>query len=416
MPMLYNVRQRFEIPDAIDPVAAVDKAFRQIKDKLQLPSDARVAIAVGSRGIHGVVEVVRQVVNWIKSIGADPFILPAMGSHGGATAEGQVDVLRHRGVTARTCGAPIQATMEVVSLGKTTCGIPLFINKLAYDSDGIILVNRIKPHTNFIGKTESGLLKMAAIGLGNQIGAEYYHRLSLMRPQYNVISTAGREIIKKSPFLFGVGMVENQHHRLCDLKIATAEAVEKVEVRQLKLARALLPRLPMDEVDFLVVDEMGKDISGQGIDPNVVGRDCCAYGARREKPRIARIHVRRLTENSVGSAVGIGMADFTLQSLVEKIDVAATTINCLTSCAPEVGKLPLVFETDLDAFAAALMSIRPFTKQDLGIVCIKNTMDLESLYVSERYVAELKNNPIVEIIEPPVDIAFKEGMLASPRW
>lgn len=416
LPTMLKVRQHFDVPRAIDPETAVDSEFERIKDGLTLPDNARVAIGVGSRGISRLADVVRRVVQRLRAIGAEPFIIPAMGSHGGATAEGQIDILRHRGITDETCGAPVRATMAVVSLGRTECDIPLFIDKMANDSDGLVIVNRIKPHTNFIGKTESGLLKMMAIGLGNQTGAEYYHRMSLVRPQYEVISTAGREVIKRSPFLFGVGLVENQRHQLCDLKISGPREVERVESGQLKLARSLMPHLPVDAIDLLIVDEMGKEISGQGIDPNVVGRDCCTYGAVREKPMVGRIHVRKLTEKSAGSAVGIGMADFTLKSFIERIDFEATAINCLTACAPEVGKLPLAFENDLDALAAGLMSIRPFTREDLGLVYIKNTLELEGFYVSERYRHELQGKLNVEIVEKPLFLEFEAGMLTHPHF
>ena len=220
LPSMLKLRQHFDIPPAIDPAQALEREFAGIKDNLTLTRGARVAVGVGSRGISGLAEVVGQVVQCLRSVGAEPFILPAMGSHGGATAQGQIEVLGHRGVTEQSCGAPIRATMEVVSLGATDCGIPLFINRLAFEADGLVLINRIKPHTNFIGPTESGILKMLSIGLGNQAGAEYYHRLSLVRPQYEILSTAGREVMKRTRFLFGAALVENQNHQLCQLRLA----------------------------------------------------------------------------------------------------------------------------------------------------------------------------------------------------
>jgi len=306
LPPMLKIRQLFDIPPAIEPVPALEREFAALKDGLSLPPGAKVAVGVGSRGISNLATVVAGVVRCLRSLGADPFIIPAMGSHGGATAQGQIEVLGHRGVTEETCGAPIRATMEVVSLGETSCGIPLFVNRLAHEADGLVLINRIKPHTNFIGPTESGILKMMSIGLGNQAGAEYYHRLSLVRPQYDILSTAGREAMGRSRFLFGVALVENQNHQLCKLRLAGPERMEQVETELMGLARAILPRLPMEQVDLLIVEEMGKEISGMGIDPNVVGRDVAAYGARREIPKIARIHVRRLSAHTAGSAVGIG--------------------------------------------------------------------------------------------------------------
>jgi hypothetical protein len=414
LPPMLKIRQLFEVPPAIDPAEALQREFTALKDGLHLTPGARVAVGVGSRGISGLAQVVRQVVQGLRSLGAEPFIIPAMGSHGGATAQGQVEVLGHRGITEETCGAPIRASMEVVPLGETDCGIPLYISRLAREADGLVLINRVKPHTNFIGPTESGLLKMMSIGLGNQAGAEYYHRLSLVRPQYEIISTAGREAMARSRFLFGVALVENQRHQLCRLRLAGPENLEAMETELLNLARSLLPRLPMERVDLLIVEEMGKDISGMGIDPNVVGRDVAAYGAKRESPKIARIHVRRLSEHTAGSAVGIGQADSTLRSLVEAIDQPATIINCLTACTPEAGMIPLTYDTDLDAVAAALMTIRPYTARDLGIVYIKNTMELETLYASEAYRESLARNPRVQITDQPWSLEFDQGLLVSP--
>ena len=411
---MLKIRQLFDIPQTIDPAQAMEREFAAMKNTLNLPPGAKVAVGVGSRGISDLATVVAEVVRCLRSLGAEPFILPAMGSHGGATAQGQIQVLCHRGVTEETCGAPILATMEVVSLGETSCGIPLFINRLAHEADGLVLINRIKPHTNFIGPTESGILKMMSIGLGNQAGAEYYHRLSLVRPQYDILSTAGRQAMERSRFLFGVALLENQNHQICGLRLAGPEQMEPVEAEMMLQARALLPRLPMDQVDLLIVEEMGKEISGMGIDPNVVGRDVAAYGAVRESPKIARIHVRRLSEHTAGSAVGIGQADFTLRGLVEQIDQQATIINCLTACTPEAGMIPPTFDTDLDAVAAALMTIRPYTLEDLGIVYIKNTLELEELYASAAYHDALAADPKVEIATEPWALKFDQGMLLSP--
>lgn len=414
LPPMLKIRQLFDIPQAIDPGQALEREFAAMGNGRSLPPGAKVAVGVGSRGISNLATVVAEVVRYLRSLGAEPFILPAMGSHGGATAQGQIQVLGHRGVTEETCGAPIRATMDVVSLGETSCGIPLFVNRLAHEADGLVLINRIKPHTNFIGPTESGILKMMSIGLGNQAGAEYYHRLSLVRPQYDILSTAGRAAMERSRFLFGVALLENQNHQICKLRLAGPEQMEQVEAEMMLQARALLPRLPMDQVDLLIVEEMGKDISGMGIDPNVVGRDVAAYGAVRESPKIARIHVRRLSEHTAGSAVGIGQADFTLRGLVNEIDQQATIINCLTACTPEAGMIPPTFDTDLDAVAAALMTIRPYTLEDLGIVYIKNTLELEELYASAAYHDALAVDPKVKITAEPWALKFDQGMLLSP--
>ena len=415
LPPMFMVRQNFEVPPQLDIAAAMDAEWDRLAPSLGISPAARVAVGVGSRGIDNLALVTRKVVDKLRQVGTEPFVIPAMGSHGGATAAGQIEVLAERGVTEKSVGASIEATMETVFLGTSEEGIPLFLDRLAHDADGIVLINRVKPHTNFIGATESGVMKMLAIGLGNQKGAEHYHRLSLVRSQYEIISAAARALLARSKFLFGVALLENQHHQTCSLMMADRERIEQVESALLKQARLLLPGLPVDQVDLLIVDEMGKDISGEGIDPNVVGRDCCSYGAGRDTPCVTRILVRDLTEATRGSALGIGQADFTLKRLVDKIDVEATAINCLTSCCPEAGRVPLTYDNDHQALSAALTTIRPSQPEEIGIVYIKNTLDLSRLMVSQAYSEQLERDPglVVETVEKRLEFDH-EGMLKSP--
>lgn len=408
------VDQKFSDLPAIDVSSSMDREWESLKGELNLRPGAKIAIAVGSRGIANLEEIVRIVVDKLRASGCAPFIIPAMGSHGGATAEGQTGVLAARGITEDRVGAPIRATMEVESFGEAN-GIPLFLDRLAAGADGIVLINRVKPHTNFVGPTESGLLKIMAIGLGNQIGAEHYHRLSVVRSQYEIVSSAGRELLKRARVIFGVGLVENQAHEIAIVKMASSDQIEGMETELLKKARACLATLPLDEIDLLVIDEMGKDISGECIDPNVVGRDVCAYGAERPTPEVTRIFVRDLTEASEGSAVGIGQADFTVQRLVDKIDFKATAVNCLTSCCPEAGKVPLTYDTDYEAIAAALVTIRPYELDDLRIVHIKNTLELMNLRVSRGCLYELRTNSNLDISEDETELSFDDsGNLISP--
>lgn len=396
LPAMRMIRQRFDSAPAVDLLADIDREWARIEENLELPRGSTVVIGVGSRGIANLGLVVREIVARLKNRGYNPFVTPAMGSHGGATANGQIDVLRLRGITEENVGAPVRATMDVVPMGDVN-GIPLFLDRLTYEADGIVLVNRVKPHTNFIGPTESGIIKMMAIGLGNQIGAEHYHRLSVVRPQYEIISTAGKALIQKTPMLFGVCLLENQTHETAQIKIALSHEIESIESQILKTARAWLPTLPLNEIDLLIIDEMGKDISGEGIDPCVVGRDVCAYGAERPWPKVTRIFVRDLTAGSEGSALGIGQADFTTQRLVDKMDFQVTLVNCLTACCPESGKIPLTFQTDREAIAAALCTLRPYDLEDIRIVHIKNTLELTHLMVSRGCLdhLETKNDPLV---------------------
>ena len=396
LPLMYKVTQRFQVPPAVDVQAELDREWAAIKGSLSLSPGAAIAVGVGSRGITNLAKVVGGVVAKLKEAGYAPFVTPAMGSHGGATPEGQTEVLAARGITEKTVGAPVRATMEVVPMGEED-GIPLFLDRLAREADGIVLINRIKPHTNFVGPTESGLIKMISIGLGNQIGAEHYHRLSVVRSQYEILSKAGKALIKKANVLFGVGLVENQDHQTAFLRIAPAQGIEAMEIELLKKSRECLPTLPLDEIDLLIVDEMGKDISGEGIDPNVVGRDVCSYGAERPLPEVTRIFVRDLTEASEGSALGIGQADFTTRRLVDKMDFQATAINCLTSCCPETGKIPLTYDSDDQALAAALMTLRPCALEEVRLVWIKNTLELTELMVSQGCLGEFKQGAQVEV-------------------
>jgi hypothetical protein len=337
-----------------------------------------------------------------------------MGSHGGATAEGQMNVLKNLGITEAGVGAPVRATMDAVSMGEVN-GIPLFMDKWAHQADGIILINRVKPHTDFSGPTESGLIKMMAIGLGNQIGAEHYHRLSVVRNMYEIISSAGKALLNQTNFLFGVGLVENQDHQTTILRMILPEEVETVEIELLKLAREVVPKLPLEEIDLLIIDEMGKDISGAGIDPFVTGRYNCGYREGEQGPNISRIFVRDLTDASEGNALGIGQADVATQGLVNKINAAATAINCLTSCCPEDGKIPLTFDTDQEAVAAVLMTLRPHTLQDLSIVYIQNTLELKHLMVSQGCLSNLEGRPDLHIKSESLELAFdSSGNLISP--
>jgi len=405
LPPMHMVHQKFCVLPAVEVTAEIERKWNQIKDRINIVRDARVAVGVGSRGIANLVEVVCAVVALLKAAGAEPFIIPAMGSHGGATAEGQIQVLFHLGITEAAVGAPVLATMDVQPMGEVD-GIPLFLDRLAFEADGIVLINRVKLHTDFSGPTESGIIKMMAIGLGNQIGADHYHRLAVVRDMYQIFNRAGRALIEQTEFLFGVGLVENQNHRTCIVKMATADMLPKAEEKLLTKSREYFPRLPLDEIDLLIIDEIGKDISGNGMDPNVTGRVSSPFVQKPSGPNVTRILVRDLTEASEGNAIGIGDADFTTRQLVEKIDSYKTAINCVTSCGPESGRIPLTYPTDREAIAAALMTIRPYTPEDLKIVHIKNTLELGKIVVSRGCLADLEGRPDVSIDRKNIQFEF----------
>jgi hypothetical protein len=413
LPAMRMVRQRFDLTPAVDVAAEIEREFNNIKAELEFPHSQSVAVGVGSRGIANLAGIARQVVKKLKDAGAKPFVTPAMGSHGGATAEGQIEVLKTKGISEDTVGAPIKATMEVISLGEID-GIPLFIDRLAYEADGIVLINRVKPHTEFSGPTESGLIKMLGIGLGNHTGAEHYHRAAITRGFYEIIRTAGRALLNRLNVLFGVAVVENQEHQTAILRLIRAEEIEPVERKLLVKAREYMPKIPLKEIDLLIIDEMGKDISGAGIDPKIIGRAICSWADTEPWPRISRIFVRDLTAATKGHASGLGMVDFTTERLVKKINMQATAINALASSCPEEAKIPMNFRTDREAIAAALMTIRPHTLQDLRIVHIKNSLDLTSLMVSEGCLPDLAENKNVDISSEVLSMEFdRKGDLIS---
>jgi len=414
LPAFKLVEQRFVVPPAIDVAMTLETEWRRLRDSVRLTPGDEIAVAVGSRGIDCLSEIVRSIVRKLHDAGCRPFIVPAMGSHGGATAEGQLAVLAARGISEERVGAPIRASMDVVQVGEVD-GTPLCVDRLAQAAQGIVLVNRIKPHTDFAGPMGSGLLKMLCVGLGKRVGADLYHRAALVRDLGEIIASCGRELLRTLPVIFGIAVVENQDHRVCNLQLVPAREIELVELVLQPEARALLPGLPLDDIDLLIVDEMGKDISGAGLDPNVIGRTIGAWSARRTRPRIARIFVRGLTRATHGNACGLGYVDVATSRLVEAIDLEATAVNAVTSCMPEDVRLPLTLPTERDAVAAALATIRPHAVDDLRIVQIANTSEVTRLLVSQGCLPALEEREDIEIGADSLRLEFDaRGNLLSP--
>lgn len=414
LPPVHIVHQRFDVPPPVDLAAEVASEWARIAGGITLPRGARVAIGVGSRGIDGLATVVRALAEVLLSAGFDPFVVPAMGSHGGATVPGQVAVLAHLGVSPETVGVKVEATMEVVSLGEVD-GMPVCCDRLAAESDGIVVVNRVKPHTDFAGPMGSGLLKMLSIGLGNAEGADRLHREGVARDLGEVVQRTGVAVLERAPVLFGVAILENQRHRACQLRIIPAADIEAEEIALQEVARGLLPGLPLDDIDLLIVDEMGKDISGAGLDPNVIGRSLGPWQVRRERPRITRIFVRDLTAASEGNACGLGFLDVTTPRLIDKVDLEVTAVNAITACFPEDVRLPLTVPTDRDAVSAMLSTLRPFTEDDLRLVHIRNTLAMETLVVSEGCLSALRGRSGVVLEPHRLALGFDaEGGLLSP--
>jgi len=329
-----------------------------------------------------------------------------MGSHGGATAEGQTAMLAHYHVTEAFTDAPILSSMETVEISKTQDGVPVFIDKNAFEADGIIVVNRIKPHTKFKAPIESGLMKMMAIGMGKQKGAEYYHKAAIQYTFPKIIVDVGREVLKKVPILCGLGLVENGYDQTAAIAAVLPDELEKKEKELLILAKRMMPRLPFTEIDLLIIDEMGKDISGTGIDPNVTGRNRDILGVFPHPVNVRRLFVRDLTPFSGGNATGIGLADLTTKRLVDKIDRLSTYMNCITGISLEKAAIPMHFETDRECIQVALGSVGLIPPRKSRIVRIKNTLQLDEVEVSEIYGGEIPSRPDLEILEGPRPMSF----------
>jgi len=414
LPAFRLVKQHFAVPPAIDVESALQREWRRLRDSVRLDPGADIAVAVGSRGIDRLQETVRLVLRELLDAGCRPFIVPAMGSHGGATAEGQLEVLASLGITEASMGVPLRATMDVIKVGEVV-GTPLFVDRCVHEADGIVLINRVKPHTDFAGLMGSGLLKMLCVGLGNQVGADAYHRAALTDDFGEIIQRCGRELLRILPVTFGAAVVENQDHHVCELRLIPAREIELVELLLQTQARALLPGLPLDDIDLLIVDEMGKNISGAGLDPNVIGRTIGRWSVQRTRPRIARILVRGLTAGSHGNASGLGFVDVATPHLIQAIDLDTTAVNAVTACMPEDARLPLTLPTERDAVAVALATVRPHSLEDVRIVHIANTSEVGRLLVSEGCLTALEGREGIDIGATRLRLLFDvQGNIVSP--
>ena len=369
----------------------------------------RIAVTAGSRGIANITLILRTVVEELKAVGAKPFIVPAMGSHGGSTPEGQVELLNAMGITEESVGAPLVSSMEVRKVGELDDGVEIFLSKTAIDADGIFPVGRIKPHTDFKGEIESGLLKMLAIGLGNQKGAEmiHWHRYD---GYHRIMPEAGKLIIEKTNVIMGLAVIENAYHETASVHVLTPEEFYDQEKALLETAKEMLPRLPFKDIDVLVVDEIGKNISGVGMDTNVTGRFWMVNEHDPRAARVKKIAVLDLTHETHGNAIGLGLADVTTRRAFEKIDHHQTYVNCLTQGSGETGKIPPFLPNDRDAIATAIRISGPVNPRDARVIRIKNTQELEIIYISEALVKELEKTPelqkSLQVLDAPEDTQF----------
>jgi len=397
LPEMTRIRQRFATEHVEDVSSAVRGELAGCG--VGVRKGASIAIAVGSRGIANLVAIVRETVDWVRSQGGEPFIVPAMGSHGGATAEGQRQVLEQYGVTETAVGAPIRSSMAVVELDRGDLEVPVYFDAEASRSDGTIVINRIKPHTSFHGRYESGLMKMIAIGLGKHAQALAIHRFGLEGLR-ELTPRVARQVLGQGMILLGLGVVENACDETLKVRALPAAAIPDEEPGLLELARANMPRLPVDELDILIVDEIGKNISGLGLDPNVVGRLGIRGQPEPTRPRIALIVVRELTDESRGNAVGMGLADIITRRLFAKIDFTATYENAMTSTFTERAKVPMIAETDRQAIQFAAQVLRGTAPAGLRIMRIRNTLHLEEMLLSPAVLDNLGGRSDVEVLGP----------------
>ncbi len=404
LPRWAPVRLMHDAERLPDIAAAVAEQFQRTAIGDQIQPGARVALTAGSRGIDRIDQVTEATTAEVKRRGGEPFIVPAMGSHGGATIEGQLEVLSHYGITEPRMGCPIRASMQVVELGQLPSGERLYTDRIAYtEADLVIPINRVKPHTAFHGTLESGLYKMIALGLGKQHGADALHASGFENFHW-LIPLAGRFVLEHLPVPFGIALVDNGYGQVAILEAIPAPQIEAREAELLAEARRRMARLPLERVDVLIVDQVGKDISGAGMDPNVVGRSY--KGQLQDGLHAQRVVVLDLTDTTEGNAAGIGVAEFCTERLASKIDRAKTYINQLTSRTPEGSRLPVVAANDRTAIQMAIVSLSGVQRDTIRLVRIKNTKDLTQVWASEALLPELLATGRAELLRDPAEPTF----------
>ncbi len=410
-PLMTFVRQKLQKSKIQDIKTTVRTTISQLPLHIK-PGDS-VAITAGSRGISKIDTVILCCIEYLSGIGLKPFIIPSMGSHGGATASGQLNILEKLGVSESSMGVPIRPEMDVTCVGELSCGMKVLLSTQAIKADHIVVINRIKPHTKFMADIESGLCKMMSVGLGKAEGAALFHRAAV-KHSFDIIKEAARLIIDKCNVLFGIALTEDACGNLSHIEAISPELIIKREKTLLKKASDNMGRIPFDSIDLLIVDVIGKNISGIGMDSNVTGRHRDITGDFKIPPKVGRIFVRDLAPGSDGNANGIGLADFTTQRLVDAIDMEKTYINAVTAISPEKAAIPMHFDRDVDVIDACVKTLGIESLQQARIVRIKDTSSLEVLQVSKHFELEISGNNNLEIISPWQPLDFDEKGNISP--
>lgn len=403
LPRMAKIRQTFPASEIEDVPSALRAQLANLSVMDAVKPDMRIAIAVGSRGVAEIPTLVRVTVEEIKKRGGRPFVVPAMGSHGGATAEGQKEVLANLGVTEASVGCEILATMDVEEIGRLDNGLPVYMDKYAYHADGIVVINRVKPHTCFRGPNESGMVKMITIGLGKQKGAESCHAYSFKYMAEHIPAMAQMTLARKN-VLFGIGTVENAYDRITKIVAVPADELVAADEALLSEAKANMPKIYFDTIDVLIIDQIGKEISGDGMDPNITGRYPTPYASGG--PEVAKMVVLDVTERSHGNANGVGTADFTTRKLINKADFKMMYANGLTSTVVGPTHMPTVLDDDRDAILAAIKTCNARELKKVRVVRIKDTLHLGEIYISEAMLPEAKTIPNIEILTEPAEMDF----------
>ncbi len=413
LPRMVNVRQKFEGAHLGDIPATVAREFQRPEVRARVKSGQVIAVGCGSRGIANISTITKCVIRELQALGAKPFIFPAMGSHGAATAEGQKKVLEGYGISEASMGVPVKATMDTVIVGNLDDGTPVHMDRFAAEAEGVIVINRIKPHTAFRGATESGVTKMLSIGIGKINGAATYHQHGMdtfptLLPKVRDVNLAQRNV------LLGVGIVENAHDQTSLIEVMPADQIAAREPALQELAKRQMPQLYFDEIDVLVIDEMGKNISGAGFDPNITGRNRRAvqwnFG-----PRVKKIVVLGLTPETKGNATGMGGADIITMRLFKEIDIPSTYANIITSMNLDGGAIPIVMNTEREAIALAVKTVVRVKPENCRIVRIRNTLELAQIQVSEPLLAEVRARPEqFQIASPAAAFAFDASGRLAP--
>jgi hypothetical protein len=392
LPPLARVRQSIPQPRLDDVPGTVRRLILESRLRERVQSGGSVAVGVGSRGIMAISIIARTAVDTLREMGYRPFIVAAMGSHGGATAEGQRELLAGYGITPQAMGVEVRTAMETKVVGTSPVGLPIYFDRNAWEADGLVLLNRVKPHTDFSGVHESGIVKMLVIGLGKREGASQIHKLGL-RGMREVLPAVGRFLVAHTPFALGLAIVENADDWPAEIVALEPETIFEIEPKLLERARSLMGRLPFDQIDVLIVGELGKNYSGAGMDPNVLGRLMVETTQDFPRPVITRLAVLDAAPESHGNIVGIGFADLTTERLVAAMDPEPFRINVLTACFLERARIPITLPTDRDVFQVAVETCWRIDPSEVRMVVIPNTLELNTLWVSPALDDEVRRHP-----------------------